>query len=237
MSHTPFTTDPQSILKETALQATAPSTLREILLLIPVFLTSAVVGFLCDRMHMSFGVLAYPDKLLGGQAPWVPPLFGGAGVAIVVGHRWLYNLLQNRLNLPMHNIPTLRAQKMKVSQQFAITFVAFVVAYACTAMLDASLGAWVSALLIPPWLLLMFFMKQPYVVAYSIGAALIGCAFESGLSSTGAFYYTHPDLGYIPSWLPSLYLWVGVMGPKLNDVTWAFSPGPSVQPSVQPSAR
>src|SRR5215831_14543365 len=59
------------------------------------FALGALIGPAADQIHLQSGVLSYsrPSRLLWGQALWVPPLFGGASLALVWGHALLKRLL------------------------------------------------------------------------------------------------------------------------------------------------
>jgi hypothetical protein len=53
-----------------------------------LFLVGAIVGSLLDLIHVVSGVLEYPHPFYpGGQAWWVPFLFGSAAVLLVKSYR------------------------------------------------------------------------------------------------------------------------------------------------------
>jgi hypothetical protein len=164
-----------------------------------LFALGAVVGTAADQIHLRSGVLSYPRGAAApfGQPLWVPLLFGGAAVALVLGHApWL--------RLGREGAP--RAS----SARFAASVLWFYAAYAATGLLHgtprvlalALAALWAGRVAIAP------------TVDRAIAGplyAMAGTLFESALSSTGAFHYRAPDLLLVPAWLPALYLHVSLM--------------------------
>lgn len=158
-----------------------------------LFLVGAFVGTLLDMIHVKSGVLYYPKPFYPwGQAWWVPLLFGVAAIVLVRGYRIVADLAGARDPSPSSGSLTNAA-------------IGFVLAYAATGIFHQQ------ELLLLVGLIVAWSLHQrahpgqgtgPYAIAVAIGGSL----FESFLSSTGAFYYTEPDLLGIPIWLPALYL-------------------------------
>jgi hypothetical protein len=146
-------------------------------------------------MHMAGGILVYDAPGFFGQAWWVAPLFAGAAVLLVDGHR-LFNATAPRLR----------------PAAVALRAGAFIACYALTAfsplpalLLGTLLGAAFLVWAVRAQETLGFFV-------YAGACAAVGTLFEMGLAAAGAFRYTHPDLASVPSWLPALYLWAAVCG-------------------------
>lgn len=181
----------------------------------------AVLGTLCDRMHLIGGVLGYPSKQLAGQALWVPPLFAWAAFALADGHR----RIAVRLGAPGSGTSPL---------QLAGTFLLFATAYAATAftpLRDANEDAAMLGAQLIGWLgyVLATGGRGPGHALHVAGTVVAGVGFEMLLSSTGAFFYVRPTLVNVPIWLPGLYLWAAELGGAMDR---CFAPAEAAAPAT-----
>lgn len=161
--------------------------------LLLLYLVSGIVGALCDQIHVQSGVLAYPIAFYpGGQSVWVPFLFGGAGVVLVKGEALFRRLIGGESSaLPVGSIP--------------LTAAGFVLAYLSTGFFHSNPLLLLAGLVVA-WLAHFWRYFDKNLIPYCIAVAIGGCLFEGTLASTGAFYYTKPDIYYVPIWLFGLYL-------------------------------
>jgi glycerol-3-phosphate acyltransferase PlsY len=190
---------------------------------IPVlFVLSALLGTAGDQLHVRFGVLGYArgSPLLFGQAPWVPFLFGAAGVALVLGHAPLLRLREG----------SARAS----TAGFALSVLWFYAAYAATALL-ASAPVVLGAALFAAWGARVAATPTADKVVSGVLYAIAGPLFEAALSATGAFHYRRPDLLLVPLWLPALYLHVSLMTREAYLVFFGGAPRGSTAGGVAPS--
>ena len=161
-------------------------------------LMGATIGAGGDRVHVITGVLWYPNDAFWGQAPWVPPLFAGAALALSFGHRFWMTLL-GAPRPPM----TLADGALRTGL--------FAVAYLVTGPLQnypIALTVGLTVAFVP---VAMKLEGTRAFAGYAVVTAMVGAGFEAALSSTGAFFYSNPDL-VVPMWLPSLYLWAAPFG-------------------------
>jgi hypothetical protein len=183
----------------------------------------AVLGTLCDRLHVRFGVLWYPHPSYwlggpGGQAAWVPPLFAGAALVLVNGYRPIGRWFRDDDPAPRWRV--------------VLPLAWFVAAYLATALLGQHPRS-LTALLVLTWLGRVMVNPHRGTVVYAITCAIAGPAFEAALSSTGAFFYTRPDW-VVPAWLPALYLH---LAPLVRHIHAAFFrdtpllPGTTAEPA------
>ena len=165
-----------------------------------LFFVSAVLGTLGDQIHVQFGVLSYPHPFayLFGQAIWVPPLFGFAGLALVLGNRAFLKPYSLGGTVPPATL----------GEVFA-SFILFVAAYFSTGLFQSHPRLLALALTLF-WLFRIARRPTRDKIATGLASALGGSLFEALLSSTGAFQYRNPDLWLIPIWLPALYLHVSL---------------------------
>lgn len=187
-----------------------------------LFALGATIGTVADQLHVRSGVLAYPHPApwLGGEAPWVPLLFGAAGVVLPLSNAWLLRLSRG----PPRPAPL---------RDLAAAVLWFFAAYLSTALfqgaplrLAAALGvAWLARLAAAPAL---------DAAVAGPAFAVAGSLFEAALSSTGAFRYLRPDLLLVPAWLPALYLHASLMT-RAAAVALA-SPSPPGAPRAAPRA-
>jgi hypothetical protein len=154
-----------------------------------------VLGTLGDRIHTYFGVLTYPWTTAWGEPWWVLPLMASAGAALVGGHA---------VARGVPRAPTPGGTTGEVARAGAW----FAASYAASGVLrehGLALTVAMSA---------AFVARAPWAGAearatwtHAIGAAVAGTAFESALCAAGVFRYIVTDrIGYVPAWLPALYL-------------------------------
>ena len=159
----------------------------------------SVLCTLLDQLHVRFGVLAYRDGPMFGQAPWVPGLFALATLVGLAGYVTWARKLGFRRDLvegPRDRWGTLEAA-------WALAWLT--VTYA----VSGPLQRWPQALLfvyVATFALRCWSLRAPGLAVNAVQFAVGGTAFESLLSSTGAFHYRHPDLWGVPMWLPGVYL-------------------------------
>jgi hypothetical protein len=154
--------------------------------LLAVALVAAVAGVLFDQIHVVGRVIAYRDPLLFGQPWWVPVQYGLAAAAGYLGGRLV------------HRFTAVTFERVWVATAW------FLAAYLATAVFQR----WpvVTALaLVLVWLVRAVRLGLP-VVLFSLAVATLGVLWETGLTSTGAFSYRHPNLLGVAYWLPALYL-------------------------------
>ena len=164
------------------------------------FVIGGVGGALLDQIHVRAHVLryAYPD--LAGQPWWVAPQFGIAVVAILC------------MTLAVRVVTLGRSRTVKDRLPLWVDAVAFIVAYLLTGVLRHHPLATTVNLGIMWATLLAGHRDRAFLVAISIGLAILGPIYESSLTWTGAFRYTVTPLVFrVPIWLPALYLNAGVL--------------------------
>jgi hypothetical protein len=167
------------------------------------FVAGAVICTALDHQHVVWGVLSYPSPDYWLEAWWVPLLFGCASVAALAAVEPMRRLLGGQPTAPVPGL--------------AIIDVAiFVVAYYLTAVANHQPDV-VAGVLFGAWLLRLAAGLPAWGVAYCIGAAMVGPAFEATWSGIGLFHYHHPDFLGVARWLPMLYLHVGVVAVSLGQ--------------------
>ena len=183
-----------------------------------LFFIGAAAGTALDHLHVSFGVLDYPGYPPGwpfAQRPWVPPLFGGATLLFVAGHKGF--------RAPGDRGTGLRA---------ALAVLLFGVAYFCSARFHLHPRVLFAAMVLG---------FLPFVVgpdwkrksAYALFIAVGGVLFETTLVKRGAFLYIAPAPMPTPVWLGGLYLYAAEAAREL-DLAF-FLPAPqSVIPPPAP---
>lgn len=145
-----------------------------------LFAGAAVGLSVCDLMHVRRGVLSH--RVGGGpagQAWWVAPMFGAAG--IVIGH-------------------AARPFTRKEHTAIARNAVPFVTAYAATAYLSLGHPRALTAAL---WATGLARTRDD--LPFTLLLAASGPAVEIAISRTGAFTYTRPEREVLP-WLTGLYI-------------------------------
>jgi hypothetical protein len=145
-----------------------------------------VLGALLDQIHVQYGVLWYPKPWLWGQSWWVAPLFAASTVVVLSGAK-----------LFTDGAPGTREHDVLGSALW------FGAAYWASGQWHGHpIGLSVAYLV----LFLMRTTHRPTLI-FAVLLAAGGVAFETMLSSTGAFRYHHPDLfGVVPMWLAGLYI-------------------------------
>ena len=156
-----------------------------------LYLVSALTGTGCDWLHVRSDVLSYPQPFYpGGQAVWVPFLFGAAGPVLV-----LQSVLLRKWWPAPAASPT----------DLLTTLTGFVLAYLSTTWLQAQPLA-LLALLVITWGLHSWLRRDRGLWGYALLVACGGCLFEGTLAATGAFVYRQPQFYHVPIWLFGLYL-------------------------------
>lgn len=153
-----------------------------------------LVGLLltcCDRFfHVAFGVLAYRQPIVTGQAWWVFPGFVAAAAGMYLGARQFF---AREIALPSR-------------ADIALGLVLFVAAYAASGVFLA----WPHKLLIAfvvTWLLRVATSSNPAITfTFGLLLAVGGCVVEGLLMLTGDVAYRSPEIFHVPWWLAGLYL-------------------------------
>ncbi|MEW5847263.1 MAG: hypothetical protein AB2A00_00565 [Myxococcota bacterium] len=159
-----------------------------------------VVGTSLDALHVVTGVLSYAHPTLGVQAWWVPLLFAGAGLALGEGHHQVASRLAGRKLPPASTAEMIRGLLFLVGVYGSSGFIQ---AWPYPALALYVVLFAVAVLLTPG-------DARPALMLHAAGAALLGPVVESTISSTGAFWYNHPDLFNVTVWLPGIYLHTAV---------------------------
>ena len=159
-----------------------------------LFVLGGLLGALCDQIHVQGQVLSYAEPLFAGQAWWVAPNFGLATCVM-----YLTTSLWVRWSERLAPAPVTRGELAR----HALWFLA---AYGLSAGMQLK----------PLWLTMLYailfvrrLLRRNDVgpqLANALCLAAGGTLAESALASTGAFAYRAPDLGYVPMWLPGIYL-------------------------------
>ena len=180
----------------------------ELLSHIVLFAVGAVAGTALDHLHVAGGVLGYPSPAFWGEAPWVPPLFGGAALSFVLLWRLGFRGAEPRWQSP---------------RRVALYFADFAVAYGASVALRGT--PWLAlAVLAAGWLPLALRLG-PRVAAYGVTVAVLGVAVEALLCREGAFHYEVAGLMGplpVPVWLAGLYLHASLLTRAID--TGFFAP-------------
>lgn len=167
---------------------------HRIVIYIFLFIGGAIVGSLCDQIHLQANVLYYAHPLLFGQAWWVALQYGLATTCAFLGARFFLNL-----------------SKFSYTQKNLIsTFVWFLGAYFASAFLQ-NYSIFLALLFFGIWGLRILLMRDVRGAIYSCLFAVIGTSYEILLVHIGLFTYTHPNMLGVPFWLPGLYLNAGLL--------------------------
>ena len=138
----------------------------------------------CDLLHVRGGVLRHRAGGPFGQAWWVAPMFGTAGVAIVTAAR-----------------PFARATPVPSAGRIARLAAPFAIAYAATALLandhprPLAAALWSTGVARTP--------RRD--LAFTLLLAAAGPAVEYAIASRGHFAYARPAHQVVP-WLSGLYV-------------------------------
>lgn len=169
--------------------------MRNSLRWIVLFLLGAVVGTALDRLHVIYGVLDYPGSAPFAQRLWVPPLFGGAALLFVFGHR------------------NFRGESRHAKAERSLLRVGlFIALFALVYFATAALHGHPLLLLIglPLGMVPLLWGGPPRRYLHVAAIALGGTLFEIALVSIGGFRYLAPGLLPVPLWLPGLYLYAAL---------------------------
>ncbi len=166
-----------------------------------LFFLGAVIGTLGDLCHVLSFTDGYANAFLPlptGQPLWVPFLFGGATMAIGLGHPWADRVLFSKWKrIKLHK------------KQIILGGISFHILYSISGFLplEPTLFRDISMMLgaIATWLA---FDRSTPGILLAIVTAGAGTAFEINLVRQGGFYY-YPhssQLMGVPTWLPWLYV-------------------------------
>jgi hypothetical protein len=155
-----------------------------------------------------FGVITYPRPFLAGQAWWVPFLFFGAVLSMLVTYPAIFRGMKRALGWP-------QAHAAVEPREARRAIVEFFLAYATTAVGAGQpvlvLGALTGAFLVRLWLdwraaddlgRRALVAALPFVAA----ASVVGPLVEAALIALGQFRYVDPHVLGIAMWLPALYM-------------------------------
>lgn len=160
----------------------------------------SVMCTLCDQVHVRTGVIAYRVPAVAGQAVWVPAVFLLAAFG-GLAQWWLLARLDPSV---AHDLRS--GSKDAWGTREAVFSAAWLVAvYGSSGFVQSSphlaFAVYVGLFMLRAWSL-----RAPGVITHALLFAVAGTGFEAALSSTGAFWYTRPELLGVPVWLPGLYL-------------------------------
>lgn len=160
----------------------------------------AIVCTLCDQTHVRTGVLAYRAPFVAGQAWWVPLVFVIATVAALA--QWVVlAAVSPAIARDLRSGPRDRWGAREAAYAAAWLVAVYVSSGFLQGVPRGAFALYVALFMLRAWA-----VDAPGVVAHALLFAVGGTAFEAALSSTGAFWYTRPDLAGVPVWLPGLYL-------------------------------
>jgi hypothetical protein len=167
-----------------------------------VWLVSAVVGTLLDRIHTYFGVLRYAHPCFCEESCWTPVVMGGAGVALVLTHGLLRRVFHQ---------PAAGTTRVVVVQGFD-----FATAYLASGIFQATpLG-----LLTAYGVVAVFRVVQdrrPARIATVVATMIVGVTAELLLTHIGFFEYVHPDVYGVTYWIGGLYWFAGFIGSSVEN--------------------
>jgi hypothetical protein len=173
------------------------------------WLVLAIVGSaICtygDHLHATHGVLAYRKIDYGAQAWWVPLLFATASLVTVLAARPFIAWARARASLPAPELGRIVADGVGFFGAYAytsfapherpnVTFVVLAVAFLVRVIGERR----------PPW-----------QVAYCLLLGAGGVITEASISSTGGFWYHHPDILGTARWLSGIYFHAGLLASDL----------------------
>lgn len=171
------------------------------------FAVAALLGgvgcLLLDHLHATHGVLWYPRPVVWGQAWWVLPLFVGATAATIGGARLVRRLLGGA---------AIAAPSLGAIVGDAL---AFATVYAATSFVQARSDI-MALVFVAFWVARVAHGVRPWVIAFCVATALAGWGVEAGVQALDGFHYRHTDIGAVPYWLPTIYLYVGLLGAQLE---------------------
>ncbi len=159
---------------------------------------------LCDRVHLSHGVLTQVDRSLFDQAWWVFPSFVLVSAGALLGFR----ALRVRRGWRPRGFYAGRA---------LLGIAWFHAVYALTGPLGR-LDGWLAFALVLLWGLRLLVRPDRLALQFSLALAVVGPLLEAANVALGNFAYLTPDLGLVPSWLPAIYLHGGLMVARLEPL-------------------
>lgn len=197
LHHTPLPPNHQSPLRPPSASTRPPTPPPTPAVAAALAIASSLLGPSLDSYHSAFGTLTYTHPLHLGPlttAPWVPPLFAFAGLAIGIPA-----LLIDALSPP----PSPRPPPPKT----LVTIAAFAAIYYLSAALDAaavpSRGPVLLAAALTEWALLDASLAA---AAMGLAAAAAGAGAEAALINLAhAYTYARPDIAGIPLWIAPVY--------------------------------
>jgi hypothetical protein len=149
-----------------------------------------------DHLHATHGVLFYPHVALWSQAWWVPLLFAVASIAAVAA-AWPW-------------IP--RQATTPGMGRIVVDGAGFLAAYAYTSFAPAERPNVTLAVLVVAFAVRVLGERRPaWLVLHCLLLSIGGVITEWAISSTGAFFYRHPDFLMTPRWLGGIYLHAGLV--------------------------
>lgn len=175
-----------------------------------LFLAGALGMSLCDRVHLGYGVLVQRGPAILGQAWWVLPLFGGGGVAMVVGH----HVVRRALGDPLRP----RSVRALVGSTILGGLVYVVTGPLQHAKIALAVGLGAA------WLVRAGLRRTPTALVASAVLGLAGPLVEATVARFGGHTYAHPDLFGVPLWLPGIYLHGALLAGDVEP--WIFSEAP-----------
>jgi hypothetical protein len=157
------------------------------------FVACGIGGALLDQLHTHLGVLSYREPVLFGQAWWVAPNFGFGGLVFLALGLVIAKRAGAALPLPS-------------DRRLLIESAWFLGAYLISCFFFEH-----------PWLMSCSFAAvwavriasgpaKPSFLLYSLIVAALGTGYELTVTSTGSYWFHHPDVHTVPAWLPGLYL-------------------------------
>jgi len=156
-----------------------------------LFVLGAVIGAGLDHLHVWGGVLSYPGVTVSGQAPWVPVVFGIAGVALSLAAV----PLAGETARPVGPGAFARDGALLLAAYLITSFSGWATPPIAVA-LTAAWIAWAAVIRAPRWR-----------VAHAAVVVVLGVGVEGLLTATGALRHAHADVLGLPWWLAPLYLW------------------------------
>ncbi len=159
-----------------------------------LFVFGGLGGALMDQIHVQFGVLAYQVPAVFGQAIWVAPNFGLATLIMYLATVLWVRQAETAEPAPVDGRTIAREAGW------------FVAAYFASGLFQHATWALAAAYVLLFARRMIGRKDALWLTLHAVGLGLGGSGFESVLSSTGVFWYEHPDVAGVPVWLPGVYL-------------------------------
>lgn len=168
----------------------------------------AIVCTLGDQLHVRFGVITYPRPFLAGQAWWVPFLFFGAVLSMLIAYPLLFRGMKRALGWPQARASMAPGEARRAVLEFFLAYATTAVAAAHPVLVLLVLTGAFGLRLALDWRAADDPGRRALVAAlpFVAGAIVAGPAVEATLIALGQFRYVHPDWLGIAMWLPALYL-------------------------------